>query len=156
MLPADMVGGPSAARAANLEVTSEALTTFQKRVDTVLRDLDASAGNPNKVDAQTINKSSLHNEAARAFPEAEGLYTSYNIVHTQLVTLSKTLKLQLEAIGIAVKGAHIGFDNLEEDQRRRFWSIQTEIAELERSGATSDGNKSDGAQHTGDKKQGEF
>ncbi|MFI7010685.1 hypothetical protein [Streptomyces sp. NPDC050145] len=132
MLPADMVGGPSATRAANLEVTSEALTTFQKRVNTVLSDLDESAGNPNKVGAQTINKSSLHNEGALAFPEAENLFTQYHAVHSELVTLSKTLNLQIEAIGIAVQGAHRGFDNLEEDQRRRFWAIQTEVDQLQR------------------------
>jgi Zn-dependent oligopeptidase len=142
-----MVGGPSATRAANLEVTSEALSTFQKRVDTVLQDLDASDGNPNKVNAQTIRQSSLHNASARAFPEAEDLYTSYNTVHAQLVTLSKTLKLQLEGIGIAVQGAHRGFDNLEEDQRRRFWAIQTEIDEL---------NKPSDTKHVTDKRQGEF
>ncbi|MEV3861149.1 hypothetical protein AB0J38_43435 [Streptomyces sp. NPDC050095] len=132
MLPADMVGGPSATRAANLEVTSEALTTFRKRVNAVLRDLDGSAGNPAKVNAQTINKSSLHNEGAHAFPEAESLFTAYHSVHGELVTLSKTLNLQIEAIGIAVQGAHQGFDNLEEDQRRRFWAIQTQVSEMQK------------------------
>ncbi|MFJ8824350.1 hypothetical protein ACIREE_21505 [Streptomyces sp. NPDC102467] len=134
MLPADMVGGPSAARAANLEVTNEALTTFQKRVDAVLRDLDSSAGSPTKVSAQSINKASLHNAGARAFPEAEDLFTAYNAVHTNLVTLSKTLSLQIEAIGIAVQGAHRGFGNLEEEQRQRFWAIQTEISEFQADG----------------------
>ncbi|WP_428951925.1 hypothetical protein [Streptomyces sp. cg35] len=134
MLPADMVGGPSKARAANLEVTNEALTTFQKRVDAVLKDLDASAGSPTKVSAQSISKSSLHNAGVRAFPEADDLFTAYNAVHTNLVTLSKTLSLQIEAISIAVQGAHRGFGNLEEDQRQRFWSIQTEIRKLQGAG----------------------
>ncbi|WP_338701172.1 hypothetical protein V2W30_29290 [Streptomyces sp. Q6] len=150
MLPADMVGGPSAARAANLEVTNEALTTFQKRVATVLRDLEASAGNPTKVDAQTINKSSLHNEGAQAFPEAESLFTAYHSVHGQLVTLSKTLKLQIEAIGIAVQGAHRGFDNLEEEQRRRFWQIQTQVSELQQ----HQDEKREGTRRTNDAKTG--
>ncbi|MFI0242693.1 hypothetical protein [Streptomyces sp. NPDC016845] len=142
MLPADMVGGPSATRAANLEYTNEALTTFQKRVDAVLKDLDSSAGSPTKVSAQSINKSSLHSGAGD-FPEAEQLYTQYNAVHTNLVTLSKTLTLQIEAISIAVQGAHRGFGNLEEEQRQRFWAIQTEISKLQDTGSkpTNHANK---------------
>ncbi|MFJ9040029.1 hypothetical protein ACIRF8_26030 [Streptomyces sp. NPDC102406] len=146
MLPADMVGGPSATRAANLEVTNEALTAFQKRVDAVLRDLDASAGSPAKVSAQSIKKTSLHNTAAgRAFPEADQLYEAYNSVHSNLVTLSKTLSLQIEAISIAVQGAHRGFGNLEEEQRQRFWAIQTEISELQAAKDTGHTNNSNQA-----------
>ncbi|MFF1453455.1 DUF2563 family protein [Streptomyces sp. NPDC058274] len=127
MLPADMVGGVSATRAANLEASSEALTTFMKRVDTVLHDLESSAGNPARVGAQTINAGSLNSGAQGAFPEAHALYQQYNQVHERLTSLSKTLHLQIEAIGIAVLGAHRGFGNLEEEQRQRFWEIQTEI-----------------------------
>ena len=127
VLPADMVGGVSATRAANLEASNEALTTFMKRVDAVLRDLEGSAGNPTKVGAQEIKPTSLSSGAHDLFPEARGLYLQYNRVHTELTSLSKTLHLQIEAIGIAVQGAHRGFDNLEEEQRRRFWSIQAQI-----------------------------
>jgi hypothetical protein len=130
MLPADMVGGVSASRAANLEVTGEALSTFVKRVDAVLRTLEGSAGNPTRVGAQTIKPSSL-SSGSRPFPEAQGLYTQYNRVHEELTSLSRALHLQIEAIAIAVKGAHVGFDNLEEEQRRRFYSIQTQIKLLE-------------------------
>ncbi|OIJ65651.1 DUF2563 family protein [Streptomyces mangrovisoli] len=131
MLPADMVGGVSATRAANLEASGEALTTFMKRVDGVLRDLESSAGNPTKVSAQTIRAGSLNSGTQGDFPEAHGLYEQYHAVHEKLTSLSKTLHLQIEAIGIAVQGAHKGFDALEEDQRRRFWEIQTEIDKLQ-------------------------
>lgn len=131
MLPADMVGGASAARAADLEASSEALSDFVSRVDAVLRDLEGSAGDPTKVGAQTIKASSLSNGRSDVFPEAHTLYTQYNSVHDQLTTLSKTLHLQIEAIGIAVRGASIGFDNLEEEQRQRFWAIQWEIDKIQ-------------------------
>ncbi|MEW2134801.1 hypothetical protein [Streptomyces sp. NPDC005435] len=127
MLPADMVGGVSAARAANLEASGEALDTFVKRVDAVLSNLEASAGNPTKVGAQTIRSTSLTSGAENVFPEAHGLYKQYHRVHAELTSLSKSLHLQIEAIGIAVQGAHRGFDNLEEEQRQRFWAIQGEI-----------------------------
>ncbi|MBV2353570.1 hypothetical protein KUM39_04220 [Streptomyces sp. J2-1] len=130
MLP-DMVGGVSAGRAANLEVSGEALATFVKRVDAVLSQLEKSAGNPVKVGAQSIRAASLASGGAKDFPEAHGLYTQYHRVHAELTSFSKSLHLQIEAIGIAVQGAHRGFDNLEEEQRRRFWSIQREVDDLE-------------------------
>ncbi|MFF8879669.1 hypothetical protein [Streptomyces flaveolus] len=133
MLPADMVGGVSAARAANLEVTGEALSTFVKRVDGVLTNLEGSPGNPTRVGAQTIKPGSLAGNPS-AFPEAHALYLQYNQVHEKLTSLSKTLHLQIEAIGIAVRGAHVGFDNLEEEQRRRFWAIQMQIKEAQAAG----------------------
>ncbi|MFF4474007.1 hypothetical protein ACFYZ3_31200 [Streptomyces sp. NPDC001599] len=131
MLPAEMVGGVSAARAANLEVTGEALSTFVKRVDSALRNLEGSAGDPTRIGAQRIKPSSLNSGSAAAFPEAHALYLQYNRVHEELTSLSKTLHLQIEAIGIAVRGAHVGFDNLEEEQRRRFQLIQTQLKRIE-------------------------
>ncbi|WP_435796871.1 hypothetical protein [Streptomyces flaveolus] len=133
MLPADMVGGVSAARAANLEVTGEALSTFVKRVDGVLTNLEGSPGNPTRVGAQTIKPGSLAKDPS-AFPEAHALYLQYNQVHEKLTSLSKTLHLQIEAISIAVRGAHVGFDNLEEEQRRRFYAIQMQIKGLQDAG----------------------
>ncbi|WP_329363669.1 hypothetical protein [Streptomyces sp. NBC_01483] len=141
MLPADMVGGVSATRAANLEASGEALGTFMKRVDAVLSDLESSAGNPKRVGAQTINAGSLNSGQQAAFPEAHDLYNQYHAVHGKLTSLSRTLHLQIEAIGIAVQGAYRGFDKLEEDQRRRFYEIQTQIQEIQGDGEhTADGN----------------
>jgi hypothetical protein len=131
MLPAEMVGGASAARAANLEVTGETLSTFVKRVDGALRNLEGSAGDPTRIGAQRIKPTSLNSGSMAAFPEAHALYLQYNRVHEELTRLSKTLHLQVEAIGIAVRGAHVGFDNLEEEQRRRFAQIQTQIQQIE-------------------------
>ncbi len=141
MLPADMVGGVSATRAANLEASGEALDKFVSRVDAVLATLEASAGNPAKVGAQTIRPTSLTSGGESDFPEAHGLYKQYHRVHAELTSLSKSLHLQIEAIGIAVQGAHNGFEKLEEEQRRRFWAIQTEIGKIE--------DKQGGKQRTG-------
>ncbi|MCG0065378.1 hypothetical protein L0F81_19110 [Streptomyces tricolor] len=140
MLPSDMVGGVSATRAANLEASGEALGKFVGQVDEVLSALEGSAGNPAKVGAQTIRATSLTSGGEGEFPEAHGLYKQYTRVHHELTTLSKTLHLQIEAIGIAVTGARRGFENLEEEQRQRFWAIQMEIGKLQ--------DKSDGKHHT--------
>ncbi|WP_189819833.1 hypothetical protein [Streptomyces olivaceoviridis] len=131
MLPSDMVRGVSATRAANLEASGEALGKFVGQVDEVLSALEGSAGNPAKVGAQTIRAASLTSGGESEFPEAHGLYKQYSRVHHELTTLSKSLHLQIEAIGIAVAGARNGFDSLEEEQRQRFWVIQAEIKKLQ-------------------------
>ncbi|MEV6056435.1 hypothetical protein [Streptomyces sp. NPDC052107] len=131
----------SATRAANLEASGEALDVFVKRVDSVLKTLEGSAGNPAKVQAQTIRATSLTSGAADIFPEAHGLYSQYKRVHDELTRLSRNLHLQIEAIGIAVQGAHVGFDNLEEEQRQRFWAIQLQVGK--------DQAAADGTSHTG-------
>ncbi|GHH88033.1 hypothetical protein GCM10018793_66100 [Streptomyces sulfonofaciens] len=121
MLPADAGGG------ADLRRGAEALKIFKRRVDTLLSEFEGSAGSSSKVGAQTISRASLSGHGT--FGEADDLYHQYNRVHEQLTTLSKSLGHQIEAMGIAVHGADIGFDNLDEDLRRRFWALQTQIHE---------------------------
>ncbi|MFI2645971.1 hypothetical protein [Streptomyces sp. NPDC018610] len=132
----------SPTRAADFEASGEALAKFVKRVDAVLHDLEGSAGNPTKVGAQTIRLSSLSAASEAVFPEAHRLYQNYATVHKELTALSKVLHLQIEAIGIAVQGADHGFEKLEEEQRRRFWTIQAEIRQIQ--GAKEHANDSKG------------
>ncbi|WLW51821.1 hypothetical protein [Streptomyces sp. YU58] len=127
----DSTGGASATGAKDLEVSGELLKDFVKRVDAVLRQLEGSAGNPTKVSAQGIKKTSLSSGSAPAFPEATNLYDQYHRVHDELTFLSKTLHLQIEATAIAVQGAAHGFESLEEEQRQRFWAIQSEIQDMQ-------------------------
>jgi Zn-dependent oligopeptidase len=127
----DSTGGASATGAKDLEVSGELLKDFVNRVDAVLRNLEASAGNPTKVSAQAIRKTSLSNGSDPVFPEATALYSQYDRVHQELTLLSKTLHLQIEATAIAVQGAAHGFESLEEEQRQRFWAIQTEIRDIQ-------------------------
>lgn len=137
MLPADIMGGVSASRAANLEVSSVMLSTFQKRVNTLLAEFEGSAGSATKVGSQKISRASL-SSGSSCFAEADGLFSQYDRVHERLTSLSKTLGLQIEAIGIAVKGARNGFDNLEEELRHRFHEIQ---AQLKQDQAAAQGEK---------------
>ncbi|OIK06840.1 hypothetical protein BIV23_04930 [Streptomyces monashensis] len=131
----NMSGGESAA---NLKVSADALTQFVKTVDGVLKDLEGSAGNPTRVGDQTIRHTSLRSGSA-GFHEADALYGTFNQVHQALTNLSKTLHLQIEAIGIAVQGANGTFNDLEEEQRRRFYEIQAEIRHLNPQGDKNTG-----------------
>jgi hypothetical protein len=122
----------------DLKVSGDALQQFVNTVDSVLQDLEKSAGNPARVGDQTIRHTSLRSGSA-AFHEADALYGTFNAVHEALTNLSRTLHLQIEAIGIAVKGAHGTFENLEEEQRRRFYEIQAEINRLNPKGDKNSG-----------------
>ncbi|GHJ36385.1 hypothetical protein [Streptomyces sp. TS71-3] len=121
MLPADAGGG------ADLKRGAEALKIFKRRVDKLLSEFEGSAGSSGKVGEQRISRASL--SGSGAFGEADDLFHQYNRVHEQLTTLSKSLGHQIEAMGIAVHGADVGFDNLDEDLRRRFHTLQAQIYE---------------------------
>lgn len=70
------------------------------------------------------------------FAEADGLYTQYNRVHEALVTLSKSLGEQIEYLNLGVHAAAVGFDNVDDDTRRRFYEIQAHMdAEREKAQA---------------------
>ncbi|MFJ4329044.1 hypothetical protein ACIP3A_38870 [Streptomyces tricolor] len=134
----------SATRAANLEASGHVLGKFVGQVESVLRALEESAGNPTKVGAQTIRPTSLTSGGQSEFPEAHGLYKQYTRVHHELTTLCKSLHLQIEAIGIAVDGARKGFDKLEEEQRQRFWAIQMQVKQLRDQQHTNNGQTGTG------------
>ncbi|MBT1101783.1 MULTISPECIES: hypothetical protein [Streptomyces] len=103
-----------------------ALETFKKRVDALLTDFEGSAASKTKVADQKVSRASLSGPNAR-FAEADGLYTQYNRVHSSLVSLSKSLGDQIEYLSLGVHAAAVGFDNVEDDIRRRFYEIQARM-----------------------------
>lgn len=110
----------------DLERGVEALRNFQKRVNALLTELEGGEAGKAKVAAQTVSRASLSGSNT-CFGEADGLYTQYNRVHQALVSLSRTLGDQIECLKIGVHAAEVGFDNVEEDVRRRFAQIQARI-----------------------------
>ncbi|MCX3061771.1 hypothetical protein [Streptomyces beihaiensis] len=126
MIPADMVGGVSKATAADLKVSAGVLKTFKQRVDKILHDFESSPGSSSKVGDQRVSRASISGSSS-PFHEADALHSQYEQVHERITSLSKMLGLQIEAMSIASHGAEVGFGNLEEEQRRRFWEIQTKI-----------------------------
>jgi hypothetical protein len=124
VIPADG-GGVSTAAAADLKVGAGVLKTFKQRVDKILQDFEGSDGSSSKVGHHTFTQDAV--TSAASFYEAVSLHKEYETIHGRITELSKMLSLQIEAMGIASHGAEVGFDNLEEEQRRRFWAIQTKI-----------------------------
>ncbi|MFD9290710.1 hypothetical protein ACFWBV_20975 [Streptomyces sp. NPDC060030] len=103
-----------------------ALEKFQRSVNTLLADLESSPAGKTEVAAQTVSRSSLSGQNA-CFAEADGLYTQYNRVHESLVTLSKSLGDQIEYLNLGVQAAAVGFDNVDDDTRRRFHEIRADL-----------------------------
>ncbi|MFF8847524.1 hypothetical protein ACF08N_33235 [Streptomyces sp. NPDC015127] len=125
VLPAEG-GGGSGARG-DLERGVGALKRFQKRVNTLLTEFENGAAGKTKVSAQTISPASLTHAGSDAFPEAHGLYGQYERVHQSLVSLSQDLGDQIEMLNIAVHATDVGFDNVDEDTRRRFAEIKARV-----------------------------
>jgi hypothetical protein len=127
VVPADGGGGGGASTGgSDLERGIGALKNFQTRVNKLLAELEGGAAGNTKVAAQTVARTSLSGGSA-AFAEADGLYAQYNRVHQELVSLSRVLGDQIETLSIGVHAAEVGFDNVEEDVRRRYAAIQARI-----------------------------
>ncbi|MEU8706821.1 hypothetical protein [Streptomyces sp. NPDC048565] len=103
-----------------------ALEKFQKSVNALLADLESSPAGKSKVAAQTVSRNAFSGQNT-GFAEADGLYAQYNRVHESLVTLSKSLGEQIEYLSLGVHAAAVGFDNVDEDTRRRFYEIQAHM-----------------------------
>jgi len=110
----------------DLERRVGALKKLKKRIDAVISDLDTSPAAKHKISCRRVTRRSLGGQDV-PFTEADDLFTKYTEVHDTLTLLSTTLRDQIDATGIAIKGADQGFDTLEEDEKRRFWQIQTRV-----------------------------
>ncbi|MFE2936152.1 MULTISPECIES: hypothetical protein [unclassified Streptomyces] len=129
-----MVAGPG-----DLRRGVGALEKFQSRVNTLLGDLEGSAAGKSEIAAQTVSRAALSGQNA-CFAEADGLYTQYNRVHEALVSLSKSLGDQIEYLNLGVHAAAVGFENVDDEVRRRFYEIQ---ARLDKEQEKAHGGKTD-------------
>ncbi|MFG3509821.1 hypothetical protein ACGF5F_30445 [Streptomyces sp. NPDC047821] len=132
--------------AGDLERGVGALKKFRSRVDAVLRELESGEGGAAKVATERVTRASFGGN----FGEAEGFYQEYNRVHKALVALSKSLGDQIELLTIGVHAADVGYDNVDEQQRRRFHEIQARL-DQERDAATERAEAKRREQEQGDK-----
>ncbi|WP_432155627.1 MULTISPECIES: hypothetical protein [unclassified Streptomyces] len=117
----DTLAGVNPQMALNIQHSS--LTSFKKRVDELLIELDRSEAAPGKVGQDRLPRVEL---GSSDFKEAQFLYDSYTIVHDELENLSKALGAQIEAMGLAVHASRVGYENLDADLRARMKQINAE------------------------------
>ncbi|MFE2287312.1 hypothetical protein ACFXDJ_24465 [Streptomyces sp. NPDC059443] len=113
------VGVASPAAIGALQVEYESMTAYKKRVDGLLSKLNESPASDKKLADGTLPADSL----GEGFDEAKRLFTAYTNVHTQLLTLSKGLADQIEALGIAIQTSGRGFGDVDDDTKRRMLAI---------------------------------
>ncbi|MCP3822473.1 hypothetical protein NLX86_31625 [Streptomyces sp. A3M-1-3] len=97
-------------------------TKFRDRVDQLLKDLKEGPAGPNKVGQGAMARGQLGGGES-GWHEADGLFDSYTTVIEELEKLSKLLSDSIEGMGIAVMASHNGYENLDEDIRRRMAAI---------------------------------
>ncbi|MER0447310.1 hypothetical protein ABR738_22635 [Streptomyces sp. Edi4] len=120
----DVLGVAQAA--ANDMVTElSSFTTFQRRVDELIRNLKGSPADPSKVGQERLVREQFGGGEG-AWTEAAGLFTSYATVITELETLSRLLSDSIEGMGIAVLASHQGYQNIDADVRKRMAAISVE------------------------------
>lgn len=111
----------------NLKVSYESMETFRNRVRTVLDELRNSKAAPTAVADQQVESHALH--SGTSFAEAEALTRHYTAVQQNLTQMADLADRLLDALAIALRGAEHGYQNLDEDERQRFHSVNTEVYE---------------------------
>ncbi|MGW7417642.1 hypothetical protein [Streptomyces sp. NPDC054863] len=127
-------GGSATGGSSDLARGVGALKQFRSRVHAILAAFQDSAAGPERVAVHTLTRAQFGAPGA-PFPEADELHAQYRRVHTGLVKLSRSLTEQIDCLSIGVHGADVGFDNLEEELRRRFWEIRSRTEQGRGTGA---------------------
>ncbi|UYQ64751.1 hypothetical protein [Streptomyces peucetius] len=133
----EAVGGGGAG---DLERGLGALQDFQKKVLGLLNDLEGGDASGTKVAEATVTRASFG--TGSSFAEADGFFDQYQRVHQAVLSLSKQLSDEIELLRIAVRGADVGFDNLEEDLRLKFHTIKARL-DKERDGQAQERETND-------------
>lgn len=97
-------------------------TTFQRRVDELIRELKESPASPSRVGEERVVRTQFGGGAG-GWAEASNLFLSYEAVIGELEKLSKLLSESIEGVGIAVMASHNGYENIDADIRQRMLAI---------------------------------
>ncbi|MEV6839682.1 hypothetical protein AB0N17_35175 [Streptomyces sp. NPDC051133] len=104
----------------------EVLAKFKEEINTALHKFEDSPGSSSKIADQELSRGSFSG-AQLPFGAAQDLHLQYAHVHARLMHLSKTLALQIEAMTLAAHSADVTYDGSEDEVRRRFWKIKTQL-----------------------------
>ncbi|MFF7241666.1 hypothetical protein [Streptomyces collinus] len=104
----------------------EVLSKFRDDINKALHKFEESPGSSSKIADHALTPASFSG-AQIPFGEAEDLHSQYKHVHARLMHLSKTLALQIEAMTLAAHSADATYDGTEDEVRRRFWKIKTQL-----------------------------
>ncbi|WP_055600224.1 hypothetical protein [Streptomyces aureus] len=118
-------GGGYGMRAMSAEAVrynTESMTEFKKGIDGLIETLTSSEADKSKMKSDPVVRGQFGGGGG-AWAEASGVYDSYNNVLRQLTELSGLLKDCLEGVGIAVVASKDGFEQMDDDVKRKMINI---------------------------------
>ena len=120
----DVLGVAQAA--ANDMVTElSSFTTFQRRVDELIRNLKGSPADPSEGRPRTPRARAVRRRRGRVDGGRRPVHFVRTVI-TELETLSRLLSDSIEGMGIAVLASHQGYQNIDADVRKRMAAISVE------------------------------
>ncbi|MDV5146072.1 hypothetical protein R1T08_18135 [Streptomyces sp. SBC-4] len=121
-MQASLGGMASGMRAQAVKYSADSMETFRKRIDALVQELQGSGAGTGQLKADPVTRTQFGGGGA-AWGEAEGAYAAYDGTLSRLVELSGLLNDCLEGLGIAVVASKHGFEEMDDDIKRKMIDI---------------------------------
>ncbi|MEU1860717.1 hypothetical protein [Streptomyces gardneri] len=122
-MEASLGGMASGMRAAAVKYSADSMETFRKQIEGLIEDLQGSHAEPGKLKAENPVTRTQFGGGGAAWGEAQGAYAAYDGTLSRLVELSGLLNDCLEGLGIAVVASKNGFEEMDDDIKRKMINI---------------------------------
>jgi hypothetical protein len=107
----------------SLDVALEDLRSVRVRVDALLAELNASEAAPEHMARQNLAPARF----GFGFSEADELASAYAYIYHLLTRLSRSLAVQIEALGVSLGVGHETFADVDLDTRNRLLELDDRI-----------------------------
>lgn len=121
-MQASLGGMASGMRAQAVKYSADSMETFRKQVEGLIEDLQGSQAGTGKLTADPVTRTQFGGGGA-AWGEAQSAYAAYDGTLSRLVELSGLLNDCLEGLGIAVVASKNGFEEMDDDIKRKMIGI---------------------------------
>ncbi|MFF8376891.1 hypothetical protein ACF07V_12245 [Streptomyces sp. NPDC015661] len=119
---AEMEGMTSGMRTQAVKYSADSMQKFKQGVDDLITQLKGSDAGAGKLKSDPVSRTQFGGGGG-AWAEAQGAYAAYDEVLGKLVQLSGLLNDCLEGLGIAVVASKNGFEEMDDDIKRKMIAI---------------------------------
>ncbi|WP_052499113.1 hypothetical protein [Streptomyces vietnamensis] len=119
---AELEGMTSGMRTQAVKYSADSMQKFKQGVEDLITQLKGSDASAGKLKADPVSRTQFGGGGA-AWSEAQSAYTAYDEVLGKLVQLSGLLNDCLEGLGIAVVASKNGFEEMDDDIKRKMIQI---------------------------------
>ncbi|MER6097173.1 hypothetical protein ABT154_15220 [Streptomyces sp. NPDC001728] len=145
------VGGGMRTQA--VKYSADSMQKFKQRVDELILELNGSDASSGKLKTAPVSRAQFGGGGA-AWAEAQGAYAAYDETLGRLVALSGLLKDCLEGLGIAVVASKQGFEEMDDDIKRKMIEIHQRTQDAKDKADKEAGRETSAGGH-GDKPEGD-